>query len=475
MSDRYMRFTHSTFGQMAIQGLSLPLPVPPELERADGPWQEKPLSEASVLLGTTEGTAGIIGQILSAIESTGAEIMTLAGGPGLSSLKGAASRKSVKVQEVNATEQSYRALVLDATGVEQPKDLRALYDFFHPLIRQVKANGRIVVIGRPPEEAGGPAHCAVSRALEGFTRSLAKEVGRKGITSQLVYVGKGAEPRVKTPLRFLLSSHSAFVDGQVIRVTKEVQGNPEAPYSQMLKGKVALVTGAARGIGEAIAKRLASEGARVVCLDRPGEESQLAQVAGPIGGEVLPVDITDADAPSQIASFLDERCGGVDAVVHNAGVTRDKTLVKMTESAWDMTIDINLASIMPINEKLLEGTLHQHGRIVCMASIAGIAGNPGQTNYGATKAGLIGYVNALGKQVASKGITANAVAPGFIETRMTAEIPFATREVGRRLNSLSQGGLPNDVAEAVTLFSSPGANGLNGSVLRVCGQSLLGA
>src|SRR5699024_7788175 len=120
----------------------------------------------------------------------------------------------------------HRALVFDATGIRQPNDLRALYDFFHPLLRQIEGNGRVVVVGRPPEEAGDPAHGAVSRSLEGFTRSLAKEVGRKGITVQLVYVGKGAEPRIETPLRFLLSRHSAFVDGQVIRVTKEVQGKP---------------------------------------------------------------------------------------------------------------------------------------------------------------------------------------------------------------------------------------------------------
>jgi 3-oxoacyl-[acyl-carrier protein] reductase len=306
-------------------------------------------------------------------------------------------------------------------------------------------------------------------------RSLAKEVGRKGITAQLIYVAKGAESRLETPLRFFLSRHSAFVDGQVVHLTKEAQGEVTSEYTQVLNNKVALVTGAARGIGAAIAERLAAEGAKVVCLDRLGEEALLGQVAEPIGGEALTVDITSADAADRIANHMGDNHGGVDIVVHNAGIARDKTLTKMSEDWWDTVLDINLASVVPINERLLQDTLHKKGRIVCLSSIAGIAGNAGQTNYAASKAGLIGYVAALGKQTAKHGITANAVAPGFIETRMTGEIPLANRQAGRRLSSLSQGGLPSDVAEAVTFFASPGANGLNGQVLRVCGQSLLGA
>lgn len=474
MSDRYLRFTHMPLARKAIKTLNLPLPVPPMLKRADGPWQERPLTGSTALFGTTVGSS-LTSQALATLGGCGAEVAALSGTEALSNIKRAATRGKMNLDEVTAGDQSYDALVFDASGIKKPEELRALYDFFHPTVGRVNNNGRIIVLGRPEDEAEDAAQGAASRALEGFVRSLAKERGRKGITAQLIYVGKGAESRLETPLRFLLSRHSAFVDGQVLHVGKDVQGEAPRLHSKVLTDRVALVTGAARGIGAAIARRLAAEGAKVVCLDRPGEEDALQEVASPIGGKILAVDITDATAPQQIADFLDENYGGVDVVVHNAGVTRDKTLVKMSESWWDMVININLACILPINERLLQGTLRKNGRIVCMASIAGIAGNAGQSNYGASKAGLIGYVAALGKETAKQGITANAVAPGFIETRMTAEIPLANREAGRRLSSLAQGGLPEDVAEAVTLFSSPGANGLNGTVLRVCGQSLLGA
>jgi 3-oxoacyl-[acyl-carrier protein] reductase len=148
----------------------------------------------------------------------------------------------------------------------------------------------------------------------------------------------------------------------------------------------------------------------------------------------------------------------------------------MPEHFWNMVLSINLLSILRIDEVLLgEQVIRDHGRIVCLSSIGGIAGNMGQTNYGATKAGLIGYVQSQGPKQAERGITVNAVAPGFIETRMTAAMPFMIREAGRRMNSLSQGGLPEDVAELITFLSTPGAGGVTGNVVRVCGQSLIGA
>ena len=141
-----------------------------------------------------------------------------------------------------------------------------------------------------------------------------------------------------------------------------------------------------------------------------------------------------------------------------------------------MVLSINLGAILAIDEVLLgEQVINDGGRIVCLSSIGGIAGNMGQTNYGATKAGLIGYVAAQSAEQAKRGITVNAVAPGFIETRMTAEMPFMIREAGRRMNSLSQGGQPEDVAELIKFLTTPGAVGITGQTIRVCGQSLIGA
>jgi 3-oxoacyl-[acyl-carrier protein] reductase len=242
-----------------------------------------------------------------------------------------------------------------------------------------------------------------------------------------------------------------------------------------LDGKVALVTGAARGIGAATAKLLAGEGAHVVCLDRPADDQLVSQVARDIGGSVLLVDVTDPEAPAKIAAALADAHGGVDIVVHNAGVTRDKTLANMKRELWDSAIDINLAAVARITDALLDGVLRDDGRIICLSSVAGIAGNMGQTNYAASKAGIIGFVEAQAAALAKRGITVNAIAPGFIETRLTMAIPVMIREVGRRLAALGQGGLPQDVGEAITFLSTPASVGLTGTVLRVCGGAFIGA
>ncbi|HLT35354.1 MAG TPA: SDR family oxidoreductase, partial [Enhygromyxa sp.] len=244
-----------------------------------------------------------------------------------------------------------------------------------------------------------------------------------------------------------------------------------------LEAKVALVTGAARGIGKATAKLLADEGAHVVCLDRPADDELLSAVAREIDGTPLLVDVSDPDAATTIASHLRENHGGVDIVVHNAGITRDKTLARMKPEHWDQCLAINLDAVVRITDALIgeDGPLLDDGRIIVLSSIAGIAGNLGQTNYSATKSGVIGYVRRLADELDGRGVTVNAIAPGFIETRLTAAIPVMIREVGRRLSSLGQGGLPRDIGDAIVFLSTPGAQGLTGNVLRVCGQSFVGA
>ncbi len=234
------------------------------------------------------------------------------------------------------------------------------------------------------------------------------------------------------------------------------------------------MTGAARGIGAAIAQALARDGAHVIGLDVPAAQPELSQLMQRLGGEPMEIDITAVDAPRVI---LERFAQGIDVLVHNAGVTIDRTLVRMKAGRWSTLMEVNLSSEERINEALLaEGALRPGGRIVCMSSIAGIAGNAGQTNYSTSKAGVIGMVAALAPVLAAEhGATINAVAPGFIETGMTAAMPFAIREAGRRMNSLLQGGLPIDVAETVAWLAAPGSAAVNGNVIRVCGQSLLGA
>jgi 3-oxoacyl-[acyl-carrier protein] reductase len=379
---------------------------------------------------------------------------------------------SIKAERAGA-EGKAKALVFDATGIADSTELVELQRFFYPSIGRLQRSGRVVVLGTPPEEAGSiPAQIA-QRALEGFTRSLGKEIGGRGSTAQLVYVEPGAEDQLESTLRFFLSPRSAYVSGQVVRVGKGVSALPKIDWDKPLAGKVALVTGASRGIGAAIADTLARDGAEVVGLDIPQMSADLKAVTEAIGGRSIEIDITADDAPEVIASELAD---GVDVVVHNAGVTKDRTLAKMPEERWTQLLEINLSSEERINDELLgKKLLNGNGRIIGVSSMAGIAGNNGQTNYATSKAGVIGMVEAMAPELAKSKATINAVAPGFIETQMTAAMPIGPREAGRRLSSLSQGGLPIDVAETIAWFASPASTGVNGNTVRVCGQSLLGA
>jgi 3-oxoacyl-[acyl-carrier protein] reductase len=460
-----------------ITTLGLPVPVPTRLRRAQGPWDERPLHDDDIVVGgKPDGT----------LTATLATTLTKAGASPLlahESLRapfqapGEAYGRPARLVDPGALPDGMkvRGLVYDATGIADPGDLHALYEFFHPLVARLSNSGRAVVIGRPPGSFESVQAAAAHAALEGFVRSLAKEVGRRGSTAQLLWVDKGAESRTEGPLRFLLSPRSAFVSGQPLHVGSETKAPARIPFVRPLENKIALVTGAARGIGAATVELLAAEGAHVVCLDRPEDDALVSQVARKVGGSLLLSDLGVPDAPAAIAGHLKQQLGGVDIVVHNAGITRDKTLAKMKPEHWDQAIEVNLASVVKITAALLESGLRDEGRIVCLSSVAGIAGNMGQTNYAASKAGIIGYVRKLAKHVAGRGITANAIAPGFIETRLTAAIPVMIREVGRRLSNLGQGGLPQDVGEAIVFLSSPGAYGINGQVLRVCGGALIGA
>ncbi len=364
------------------------------------------------------------------------------------------------------------ALIFDATGIVDSAGLRQLYEFFHPHTRGLYASGRVLVVGTRPEECISVKESAAQRALRGFVRSAGKELGR-GSTANLVYATPDAD--LESTLRFLLSAKSAYVSGQVIHVgpaTNAATTNWDRPLTDM----VALVTGAARGIGAAIAATLARDGAHVVCLDLPSSAELLAKVAEEVGGTPFQLDITHPEAPTRTAEHLEAHHGGVDIVVHNAGVARDRMLSRMTAEQWDEVLGVNLVSQERINDELLGANLiPEGGRIISVASVAGIAGSRSQANYATSKAGAIGLVESMAGELASRGITINGVAPGFIETSTTARIPLFLREFGRRMNSMAQGGLPVDVAETVAFFAAPGSGGVTGNVLRVCGQSMLGA
>lgn len=373
---------------------------------------------------------------------------------------------------------SFGGLVFDATGITTPAGLMNLHEFFTPVLRNLSRCARVVVIGTTPEAAASIDERIAQRALEGFTRSLGKEV-RHGSTVALVYLSPDAKPTVtglESTMRFILSAKSAYVDGQVFYVGA-ADSTPPADWDRALDGKVAIVTGAARGIGATIAQVFARDGARVVMIDVESTADTLAEISSSIGGTPLWLDVTADDAVEKITEHLrDHYAGRADILVNNAGITRDKLLANMDDARWNAVLAINLFAPQRLTEGLISnGSIGKGGRVIGLSSIAGIAGNRGQTNYGTTKAGMIGITQALAPELVKKDITTNAVAPGFIETPMTATIPLATREVGRRLNSLLQGGQPVDVAEAVSYFANPASNAVTGNVIRVCGQAMMGA
>ncbi|MBV6561405.1 3-oxoacyl-ACP reductase [Acinetobacter baumannii] len=463
MTDQYQAFTQSPIGKFVVKNLGLPSPV--VLERFES---AQPVVKGAVLVGAAPSSvlSGAIAQVLSNIHADSYVGNNVA-------LQQEAAKVGLNLRPFNAgdKESKFKAVVFDAFGIQNSEQLNELYKFFNPIARQVATSGRVIVIGTTPETAKTVKQAIAQRALEGFIKSVGKEF-KKGITAQVVYVDEGAAANLESTLRFLLSPRSAYVSGQVIRVSKA--DVVDVDWAKPLAGKTALVTGASRGIGEAIAHVLARDGAHVICLDVPQQQADLDRVAADIGGSTLAIDITAADAGEKIKAAAAKQ-GGLDIIVHNAGITRDKTLANMKPELWDLVININLSAAERVNDYLLENDgLNANGRIVCVSSISGIAGNLGQTNYAASKAGVIGLVKFTAP-ILKNGITINAVAPGFIETQMTAAIPFAIREAGRRMNSMQQGGLPVDVAETIAWFASTASTGVNGNVVRVCGQSLLGA
>jgi 3-oxoacyl-[acyl-carrier protein] reductase len=492
MNDSYLNFVNSPFGARLARSIGLPKPEVLRRYRADQPEFD---GLAAIGAGPEphllEALAGVIartGFTSVAHQSAGLWVPL-------------ATRHGLMTGRFEPAEAGphgrVAALIFDASGIGDSTQLDTLFAFFHDTLRSLGKCGRIVVLGRPPEACASPRQWTAQRALEGLTRSLGKEA-RRGITANLIYIAQGAEQDAEATLRFFLSPRSAYVSGQVVHiavgpgtgagvaiseavhaaadsaVTAAAPETTTFDWAQPLAGKRAVVTGAARGIGAAIASALSAEGAHVIGIDIPSAKDALDATIRALGGTPLAFDIAAAETPAQIAAALDEL--GVDIVVHNAGITKDKTIARMTEAAWDSVIDINLSAQERLDDALLAaGTLRDGGRIVCVSSISGIAGNLGQTNYATSKAGVIGRVQSMAAPLAERRITINAVAPGFIETQMTAKIPLAIREAGRRMNSMSQGGQPVDVAQTIAWLAHPGSAGVTGQVVRVCGQSLIGA
>ncbi len=450
-TDGYTRFVNRPLGKQIAKSVGLPQPVP--LRRhAKG---DRLVAGPILVIGDTEAANAIAKQLW-------AETYDVRRDPGL--------------------KQSFAAIIVALDDAVHPEDLSQRVLQVSPALRGLEPNGRVITVFRDPQQptvADDANTVAARHGIEGFTRSLAKEM-RYGATTNGIVLQTDVTmttPAAQAALRFLLSGRSAYVSGQFLKISSTA-GSVPADWDVPLGDKTIVVTGAARGIGEAISETLARDGATVIGVDMPSAGEALTKVMNRIGGVAVQMDITTENAGKELLQFASERFGRLDGIVHNAGITRDKLLANMDEDRWDSLIAVNVTAPLRINEQLLaalgEGVVADNFRITSLASTSGIAGNRGQTNYAAAKAGLIGMTQALAERLAKTGGSINAVAPGFIETAMTDAMPTATREVARRMNSLQQGGRPVDVAEAVALFHSDAAAGINGTTLRVCGQSMVG-
>ncbi|MBL0287723.1 MAG: 3-oxoacyl-ACP reductase [Bacteroidetes bacterium] len=436
---------------------NIPLPIPSILEREeiDTPIKEDEFWGRKIKIGCAPNAEKIKLAITTELDQRGIDFVE---GSGL-----------------------VEGLVYITVGSSNIEGLAGLYEFVQSNIKSVKPNGRVIIVAKRWQEGDTPTEQAGLRALIGFVKSLAKELGKFGTTAQLIYSenplffdARQFMEKVMPVVHFVLSKRSSFITGQVFEI-KNNRVDERVHYYQSLEGKVAIVTGGARGIGGDTSKCLAREGAKVIIVDVPAMEKDGKLLADEIGGVFLGMDITAGDAPKKIRQFVIDSYGNLDILVNNAGIIRDKMLVNMKPENWDLVMKVNLDAAIKLTDAFLEIGMNQNGRIISLSSISGIAGNPGQTNYSASKAGLIGYVQAIAEREWLRGITSNAIAPGFIDTKMTADLPFFVKEGGRRLSALKQGGLPIDIAEMITFLATPMASGISGQTIRVCGGSFIGA
>lgn len=435
---------NATIRQLA-KALNLPLPIPPVLKRNLSAYSDDEIKHKKI---------AVTGRDNEFIHQLQKEFQP-------------------KVQAATIYDETLDGLVVSCIGMQTIEDLEDLYTTVKNSAGKISANGRIVFVTRMDDASS--LSSTVQRSIDGFARALSKEIGgKKGITVNLLKItNENIMPyEVMHAAFFFLCDKSSFITGQVIEMNNSY-GNAFASPALLLQDKIAIVTGGARGIGASAAKVLRREGAKVILVDVPSSKQDAELLANELDADIILEDITDAKAAADIQQFILDKYKGLDILVNNAGITRDKTIAKMSIDQWRGVLNVNLKAAIQLTEIFLQSGFNKNAKVVGLSSISGIAGNVGQTNYSLSKAGMIAYMKAVSAN--NTGIFANAVAPGFIETKMTESLPFFVKEGGRRLSTLKQGGIPEDVAELIGFLASPLSDGINGQCLRVCGGSMIGA
>jgi 3-oxoacyl-[acyl-carrier protein] reductase len=236
-----------------------------------------------------------------------------------------------------------------------------------------------------------------------------------------------------------------------------------------MKDKVVLITGSSQGIGKATALKLASLGAKVALNDIKAQEENLKKTAQEIGAQYFLADVSRPEETEKMAQEIQKEMGKLDVLVNNAGIVQDRTLAKMTQEEWQKVIDVNLTGVFNVSKSCLPLLIQSQGKIINVSSVVGIRGNFGQTNYAAAKAGIIGFTKSLSREVGRFGVTVNAVAPGFIETKLTDNLPEEMKVTLKKLTSLGRFGKPEEVASVIAFLASSEASFITGEVITIDG------
>ncbi len=350
-----------------LKTLNIPVPVPPILKRNLNAFSDDELSNKEIVITGKEND--FLSQLQKEFHG--------------------------RIGQATIYDETIDGLVLSCVGMQTIEDLEDLYTNIKNTVSKIKANGRVVIVSK--EDKTSVTTFTIQKSIDAFSRALSKEIGgKKGITvNQLKITNEEVTASaVVNASIFFLSDKSSFITGQVVDVSN-ANTDTLTSIEGLLQGKIAIVTGGARGIGAAAARVLHREGATVIIVDVPQAADDAQALAAELNGDSYLLDISQATAAKELQKYIIEKYGKLDILVNNAGITRDKTIAKMSIDQWRSVLNVNLKAVIQLTQIFIENGFSKDAKVVSLSSISGISGNVGQTNYSLTKAGVIGFSQAL--------------------------------------------------------------------------------